>query len=53
MAYNGEDVIIARNNLSLVKLVIHKPKGKRKLGLLAGQINIPDDFLDKNELQTG
>ena len=49
MAYNGEDVIIAKNNLPLVKLVIHKPKGKRTLGLLAGQINIPDDFLDEDE----
>ncbi len=49
MAYHGEDVIIAKNNLPLVKLVIHKPKEKRKLGLLAGQIDIPDDFLDENE----
>jgi antitoxin (DNA-binding transcriptional repressor) of toxin-antitoxin stability system len=49
MAYHGEDVIIAKNNLPLVKLVIHKPGEKRKLGLLAGQIDIPDDFLDENE----
>ncbi|RLC18546.1 MAG: type II toxin-antitoxin system Phd/YefM family antitoxin [Deltaproteobacteria bacterium] len=49
MAYHGEDVIIAKNNLPLVKLVIHKPKEKRKLGLLSGQIDIPDDFLDENE----
>ena len=49
MAYHGEDIIIAKNNLPLVRLVIHKPKEKRKLGLLAGQIDIPDDFLDENE----
>lgn len=49
MAYHGEDVIIAKNNLPLVKLVIYKPQEKRKLGLLKGQIDIPDDFLDENE----
>ncbi len=49
MAYHGEEVIIAKNNLPLVELVVHKPKEKRKLGLLAGQINIPDDFLDEDE----
>ena len=49
MAYHGEKVIIAKNNLPLVELVVHKPKAKRKLGLLAGQINIPDDFMDEDE----
>ena len=49
MAYQGEEVIIAKNNLPLVKLVSHKPKPKRKLGLLEGQINIPDDFLEEND----
>lgn len=44
----GEKVVIAKNNLPLVDLVLHKPKGKRKLGLLAGKINIPDDFLDED-----
>ena len=48
MAYQGEEVIIAKNNLPLVELVPHKPKEKRKLGLLAGQIHIPDDFLDED-----
>ncbi|MCF8142418.1 MAG: type II toxin-antitoxin system prevent-host-death family antitoxin [Deltaproteobacteria bacterium] len=46
MAYHGEKVIIAKNNLPLVELVAHKPKAKRKLGLLKGKINIPDDFLN-------
>ena len=49
MAYHGEEVIIAKNNLPLVELVVHKPKAKRKLGLLAGQIDIPDDFMDEDE----
>ena len=49
MAYHGEEVIIAKNNLPLVELVAHKPKAKRKLGLLAGQIDIPDDFMDEDE----
>jgi len=49
MAYHGEEVIIAKNNLPLVKMVAHKPKAKRKLGLLAGQINIPDDLMDEDD----
>jgi len=49
MAYHGEEVIIAKNNLPLVKLVLHKPKAKRKLGLLEGQINIPDNFMEEDE----
>ena len=57
MAYHGEEVIIAKNNLPLVKLVPHKLMGKRKLGLLAGKIQIPDDFMhedaDINEMFYG
>ena len=49
MAYHGEEVIIAKNNLPLVRLVAHRPKAKRKLGLLKGQIKIPDDFMDEDE----
>lgn len=49
MAYHGEEIIIAKNNLPLVELVVHKPKAKRKLGLLAGKIDIPDDFLEEDE----
>jgi len=48
MAFHGEEVIIAKNNLPLVELVPHKPREKRKLGLLAGQIEIPDDFMDED-----
>ncbi len=49
MAYHGEEIIIAKNNLPLVKLVAHKPKEKRKLGLLEGKINIPDNFMDEDD----
>jgi len=48
MAYHGETVVIAKNNLPLVDLVVHQPKGKRKLGLLKGCFSVPDDFLDEN-----
>lgn len=49
MVYHGEKVVIAKNNLPLVDLVIHKPAGKRKLGLLAGQFTVPDDFLEESD----
>ena len=44
----GEKVVIAKNNLPLVDLVIHKQSGKRKLGLLP-DIDIPDDFCEEDE----
>lgn len=49
MACLGEEIIIAKNNLPLVELVVHQPKAKRKLGLLAGQIIIPDDFMEEDD----
>lgn len=48
MAYQGEEVIISKKNLPLVELVPHKPKEKRKLGLLADQIRIPEDFQEED-----
>jgi len=48
MAYQGEEVIVAKNNLPLVELVPHKPKAKRKPGLRKGQIRIPNGFLDED-----
>jgi len=48
MVYHGEKVIIAKNNLPLVELVIHKPEGKRKLGLLAGKFTVPDDIMNED-----
>ena len=35
LAYQGEEVIIAKNNLPLVELIVHKPKSKIVFGLLA------------------
>ncbi|MCI5148339.1 MAG: type II toxin-antitoxin system prevent-host-death family antitoxin [Candidatus Electrothrix sp. MAN1_4] len=50
MACHGEEVIIAKNNLPLVEIVPHKVKGKRKLGILAGKIDVPDDIMDEDEV---
>lgn len=44
----GEKVVIAKNNLPIADLVIHKPAGKRQLGLLAGEFKTPDDFLEED-----
>lgn len=48
MVFHGEKVVIAKNNLPLVDLVPHKPSGKRKLGLLAGKMVIPDDIMEED-----
>jgi antitoxin (DNA-binding transcriptional repressor) of toxin-antitoxin stability system len=48
LVYRGEKVVIAKNNLPLVDLVIHKPEGKRKLGLLAGKFNVPENIMDED-----
>ena len=47
--YHGEKVTIVKNNLPLVDLVPHKPKGERKLGLMKGKIDIPDNFNEEDE----
>ena len=53
LVYRGEKVVIAKNNLPLVDLIIHKPKGKRKLGLLAGKFIVPDNIMEEdNEINT-
>ena len=48
LVYRGERVVIAKNNLPLVDLVVHKPEGKRKLGLLAGKFKAPDDIMEED-----
>ena len=48
MAYHGEKVVIAKNNLPLVDLVIHRPDKKRKLGLLTGKFKVPDDIMEED-----
>ena len=47
-AYHGERVVIAKHNLPVADLVAHKPEGQRKLGLLAGKIVVPADFLEED-----
>ncbi len=48
LVYRGEKVVIAKNNLPLVDLVIHKPEGKRKLGILAGKFTVPDTIMEED-----
>lgn len=47
--YHGEKVVIAKNNLPIADLVVHKPEGKRKLGLLKGQLQLPDNLMEEDE----
>jgi len=49
LVYRGEKVVIAKNNLPLVDLVIHKPEGKRKLGLLSGKFTVPDTIMEEDD----
>jgi len=48
LVYRGEKVVIAKNNLPLVDLVIHKPEGKRKLGLLTGKFTVPENITEED-----
>ena len=49
MVYHGEKVVIAKNNLPVADLVIHKPNGKRKLGLLKDKITVPEDIMKEDD----
>lgn len=44
----GEEIVIARHGRPVARLVAYKPRARkrRRLGLLAGKWNIPDDFDD-------
>lgn len=48
MVYHGQEVVIAKNNMPIADLVIHKPKRTRTLGLLEGEFVVPDDFNDED-----
>ena len=48
LVYRGEKVVIAKNNMPLVDMVVHKPAGKRKLGLLAGKLSVPENIMDED-----
>jgi len=41
--------MIANNNLPIADLVIHKPTGKRKLGLLKGKMIVPDNIFEEDD----
>ena len=46
----GKEVIIAKAGKPLAKLVAYKEKKEpRKIGLLKGKIDIPDDFDEESE----
>ena len=51
MAFHGEEVVIAKNNLPLVELVVHKPKSKIVFGLLAesGDLPVDESLLGEDE----
>ncbi len=43
----GEEIVIARNNEPMVKLVpIRDPKPRRQRGSLEGQVTVSDSFFD-------
>ena len=46
-ACDGEEIVIARNNEPVVKLVpVHAPTPRRQRGSLQGQVVVPDTFFD-------
>ena len=49
MVYHGEKVVIAKNNLPIADLVMHKPSGKRKLGLLKGKLIVPKEIMNEDD----
>ena len=53
MAFHGEEVVIAKNNLPLVELVVHKPKSKIVFGLLAeaksNDLDEGENLIDEDE----
>lgn len=51
LAFQGEEVIIAKNNLPLVELVVHKPKSKIVFGLLSTKDidQMDNDIMDETE----
>lgn len=49
MAFHGEEVVIAKNNLPLVELVVYKPKSKIIFGLLANNGDTDECLLADDE----
>ncbi|WP_353662866.1 type II toxin-antitoxin system prevent-host-death family antitoxin [Hydrogenimonas sp. SS33] len=48
MVYRGEEVTIAKNNLPIVDLVLHKPQKRRKLGLAKGKLKYEGDLRESD-----
>ena len=48
-ALHGERIVIAKNNTPLVDLVVHQPEARRQLGLVSGELSIPEDFDAEDE----
>ena len=48
LAYHGEKIVIAKNNLPIAEIIKHIPEGRRKLGLLVGKLKVPDDIMEED-----
>ena len=48
LAYHGERIVIAKNNLPIAEIIKHTPEGRRKLGLLVGKLKVPDDIMEED-----
>ena len=44
LAWNGEQIVIAKAGKPYLDLVPHRPRSPRKLGLLKGRIWVASDF---------
>lgn len=44
----GEEIVISRHGRPVARLIAYRPPSlkRRKLGLLAGKLQVPDDFDD-------
>lgn len=42
---NSDDIVNCKHDPPIADLVSHAPEGKRKLGLLKGEVEIPDEAL--------
>ena len=45
-ALDGEEVVIARGSIPVVKLVPVTPKPRRQFGALKGKLTVPDSFFE-------
>ena len=45
-ALDGEEVVIARGSVPVVKLVPVTPKPRRQFGALKGKLTVPDSFFE-------